>query len=144
MVLPMSVRTIGVAMGSLTDFVLPKRLPPLTELPTMGAYEAPRGPAPAIVLADEVVVMSQRGEPSQDRRRLGGGAIASFSGLAVLAIFVIQNTQEVRFHFLFLDFTWPLWLYTIVVALFGAFVWFGLGVLRRHRRRKARRAARRA
>jgi uncharacterized integral membrane protein len=109
----------------------------------MGAYESPRGPASAIVLADEVVVMSQRGEPSQDRRRLGGGAIASFSGLAVLAIFVIQNTQEVRFHFLFLDFTWPLWLYTIVVALFGAFVWFGLGVLRRHRRRKARRAARR-
>src|SRR4051812_32173731 len=119
MVLPMSVRTIGVAMGSRADFVLPKRLPPLTKLPTMGAHEAPRGPASAIVWADEVVVMSQRGEPSQDRRRLGGGAIASFSGLAVLAIFVIQNTQKVRFHFLFLDFTWPLWLYTIVVALFG-------------------------
>ena len=70
---------------------------------------------------------------------LSGGAIASLSGIAVLAIFIVQNTQDVRFHFLFLDFTWPLWIYTIVVALFGALVWFGLGVMRRHRRRKERR-----
>jgi uncharacterized integral membrane protein len=76
-------------------------------------------------------------------RKLGGGAIASLVGLAVLLIFVFQNTGDVRFHFLFLDFTWPLWLYTIVVAVFGAIVWFGLGVIRRHRRRKARRAERR-
>ena len=75
--------------------------------------------------------------------KLGGGAIASLSGVAVLVIFVFQNTEDVRFHFLFLDFTWPLWLYTIVVAVFGALVWFGLGVVRRHRRRKARRAERR-
>jgi uncharacterized integral membrane protein len=78
-----------------------------------------------------------------ESRTLGGGAIASLSGLGVLLIFVFQNTDDVRFHFLFLDFTWPLWLYTIVVALFGALVWFGLGVLRRHRRRKDRRAERR-
>ena len=78
-----------------------------------------------------------------DDRKLGGGAIASLSGLAVLLIFIVQNTADVRFHFLFLDFTWPLWLYTIVVAIFGALVWFGLGVMRRHRRRKARRAERR-
>ena len=88
--------------------------------------------------------MSQQGEPAQESRRLGGGAIASLSGLAVLVIFVIQNTEDVRFHFLFLDFTWPLWFYTIVVAVFGAVVWFGLGVMRRHRRRKERRAERRA
>ena len=75
--------------------------------------------------------------------KLGGGAIASLTGVGVLLIFVFQNTDEVRFHFLFLDFTWPIWLYTIVVALFGALVWFGLGVMRRHRRRKARRAERR-
>jgi uncharacterized integral membrane protein len=70
---------------------------------------------------------------------LSGGAIASLGGIAVLVVFIVQNTQDVRFHFLFLDFTWPLWIYTIVVALFGALVWFGLGVMRRHRRRKARR-----
>jgi hypothetical protein len=36
-----------------------------------------------------------------------------------------------------------LWLYTIVMALVGALVWFGLGVMRRHRRRKERRENRR-
>ena len=52
------------------------------------------------------------------------------------SMFIVQNTEDVRFHFLMLDFTWPLWLYTIVVALVGALVWFGLGVMRRHNRRK--------
>ena len=37
----------------------------------------------------------------------------------------------------------PVWLLTIVSALIGALVWLGLGVLRRHRRRKERRADRR-
>jgi len=78
-------------------------------------------------------------EPQGNGAKLGGGAVASVTGIGVLAIFIVQNTQDVRFHFLFLDFTWPLWLYTIVVAVFGAFVWFGLGVMRRHRRRKDRR-----
>jgi uncharacterized integral membrane protein len=83
--------------------------------------------------------MSQQGATKPDGRRLGGGAIASLSGLAVLVIFIVQNTEDVRFDFLFLSFTWPLWLYTIVVALIGALVWFGLGVMRRHRRRQERR-----
>jgi uncharacterized integral membrane protein len=87
--------------------------------------------------------MTQQGEAQQARRRLGGGAIASLSGLAVLLIFIIQNREDVQFHFLFLNFIWPLWLYTIVMALFGALVWFGLGVMRRHRRRKERRENRR-
>jgi len=77
-----------------------------------------------------------------DGRRLGGGAIASIAGGGILLIFILQNTEDVRFHFLTLDFTWPLWIYTIVVALVGALLWFGLGVMRRHRRRKARRANR--
>ena len=86
--------------------------------------------------------MSQQGEASQDGRKLGGGAIASLTGLGVLLIFVIQNTEEVEFQFLFLEFSWPMWLYTIVVTLFGALVWFGFGVVRRHQRRKERRAER--
>lgn len=86
--------------------------------------------------------MSQQG--AQDGgRKLGGGAIASLTGVGVLLIFIIQNTEDVHFDFLFLDFTWPLWLYTIVTALFGALVWFGLGVMRRHARRKERREDRR-
>ena len=79
---------------------------------------------------------------SSNSKKLGAGAIASLTGVGALLIFIVQNTEDVRFDFLFLNFTWPLWLYTIVVAVFGAIVWFGLGVMRRHRRRKERRAER--
>ena len=75
----------------------------------------------------------------QDGRRLGGGAIASLSGVGVLLIFMVQNTQDVTVHFLFWKFTWPLWLLILFSAVFGALVWLGLGVMRRHRRRKVRR-----
>ena len=93
--------------------------------------------------------MSMEGVPgdvsqeTSDRRKLGGGAIASLSGVAVLAIFMIQNTDDVTVEFLFWNFTWPVWLLTLMAALFGALVWLGLGVLRRHRRRKERREDRR-
>jgi uncharacterized integral membrane protein len=76
-------------------------------------------------------------------RRLGGGAIASLAGVGLLAIFMLQNTQSVRLDFLFWHFTWPLWLLTLASALLGALVWFGVGVMRRHRRRKERRQDRR-
>jgi uncharacterized integral membrane protein len=82
-------------------------------------------------------------QPSAPRRRLSGGAIASLGGLGLLIIFIAQNTEKIRLHFLVWSFTWPLWLYTILVAVFGAIVWLGLGVLRRHRRREARRERRR-
>jgi uncharacterized integral membrane protein len=72
-------------------------------------------------------------------RGLSGGAIASLVGIGVLVIFMLQNTEDVTLKFLFWSFTWPLWLFTLVTALAGALVWFGLGVMRRHRRRKARR-----
>ncbi len=74
---------------------------------------------------------------------LGGGAIAALSGVGLLLIFMIQNTEDVTLNFLFWSFTWPLWLFTFVIALVGALAWFGLGVMRRHRRRKARRQDRR-
>jgi uncharacterized integral membrane protein len=80
--------------------------------------------------------------PPAQGRRLGGGAIASLSGIGLLVVFMIQNTERVRLEFLFWDFTWPLWLLTMASALLGAIVWFGLGVMRRHRRRKERRQAR--
>jgi uncharacterized integral membrane protein len=80
---------------------------------------------------------------SERRLRLSGGAIASLSGVGALLVFMIQNTEDVTVDFLFWSFTWPLWLLILVAAIVGAFVWFGLGVLRRHRRRTARREARR-
>lgn len=75
-----------------------------------------------------------------ERRRLGGGAIATLVGVGLLVVVIIQNRQRVRVEFLFWNFTWPLWLFALAMAVVGAFVWFGLGVMRRHRRRKARRA----
>jgi uncharacterized integral membrane protein len=85
------------------------------------------------------MVQASPDDNRRDRTRIGGGAIASLVGLALLVIFIVQNTERIRLHFLFWNFSWPLWLYTLVTALFGALVWFGLGVMRRHRRRKARR-----
>jgi uncharacterized integral membrane protein len=81
-------------------------------------------------------------DATESKAGLGAGAIATIGGLGVLLVFILQNTEEIEFRFLFWGFTWPLWLYTIIVAVFGAIVWFGLGVMRRRRRRKARRAAR--
>lgn len=70
---------------------------------------------------------------------IGAGAIVSIVGVAVLALFMLQNTESVTLSFLFWNFTWPLWLYGLIMAVIGAMVWFGAGVLRRHRRRKDRR-----
>lgn len=69
--------------------------------------------------------------------------IGAGSGIAALVIFMLQNWQSTQVNFLWFDFTWPLWLVILFSAAFGALIWFGLGVLRRHRRRKARREARR-
>ena len=77
--------------------------------------------------------------PDGNRGQLSGGAIASLTGVALLVIFMAQNREKVTLHFLAWNFSWPLWLFTLVVALVGALVWFGLGVMRRHRRRKQRR-----
>lgn len=76
------------------------------------------------------------------RRQVSGGAVAGLAGAAVLLVFVIQNTQDVTLHFLVWSFTWPLWLFTILMAVVGALTWFGAGVVRRHRRRSGRRAER--
>jgi uncharacterized integral membrane protein len=80
--------------------------------------------------------------PGGPKRRLGAGAIASISGLALLVIFMLQNRDRVQFDFLWWSLMWPLWLLILLSAVFGALVWFGLGVMRRHSRRKQRRADR--
>jgi uncharacterized integral membrane protein len=74
--------------------------------------------------------------------QLGGGAIATLVGAGLLVVFMLQNTEDVTLDFLIWGFTWPLWLLIIVSAVFGAIVWLGLGVMRRHRRRKERRESR--
>ena len=80
------------------------------------------------------------GAPS--KAGLSGGLIATLSGGGLLLAFMLQNRDPVTLQFLFWSFSWPLWLFTLVVAVLGAIVWIGFGVLRRHRRRVARRASR--
>jgi uncharacterized integral membrane protein len=94
-------------------------------------------------MADQSGVGTTSVAPERKGLRLSGGAIASLSGVGVLLVFMIQNTEDVTVDFLFWSFTWPLWLLILLSASVGALVWFGLGVLRRHRRRVARREARR-
>jgi len=88
-------------------------------------------------------MMESNGGQQSENRRLGGGAIATLVGLGLLVVFMLQNTEDIRVDFLIWHFTWPLWLVVMLSAILGAFVWFGLGVLRRHRRRKERREDRR-
>ena len=83
------------------------------------------------------------GAVQEQKLRLSGGVIATLIGAGLLVTFMIQNTDRITLHFLFWSFTWPLWLFTFLMALVGALVWFGIGVMRRHRRRNARRDDRR-
>jgi uncharacterized integral membrane protein len=89
------------------------------------------------------MVQESANEPVAQRRRLSGGAIALLSGVGLLIIFMVQNAESVSLDFIVWTFRWPLWLLTLASAVLGAVVWFGWGVLRRRRRRVARREARR-
>ena len=62
--------------------------------------------------------MAQPTAAGPDTRKLGAGAIATIAAGGVLLVFIIQNREDVQIDFLAWSFTWPLWLYTIVVALF--------------------------
>jgi uncharacterized integral membrane protein len=70
--------------------------------------------------------------------RPSGGAIATIIGIVILVIFIVQNSEKIRFHFLAWYFDWPLWLYTLVTAAFGALVLYGIGALRRYRDGRAK------
>lgn len=87
------------------------------------------------------------GGTSAEQRRegiqLGGGAIATIAGGGALLVFMGQNTDDVTVQFLWWKFTWPVWLLVLISAAIGAIVWIGAGVVRRHRRRVARREERR-
>jgi uncharacterized integral membrane protein len=88
--------------------------------------------------------MSMENVPIESNdRKVGGGTIATVGGLGVLVAFMVQNTQDVNVEFLFWDFTWPLWLIVLASSTLGALVMIGVGIVRRHRRRKERRAERR-
>jgi uncharacterized integral membrane protein len=78
-----------------------------------------------------------------DKSSVSAGSIVSLVAFALLLVFMLQNTQDVRVRFLWGHATLPLWFIIFASALVGAIAWLGLGVFRRHRRRKARRQDRR-
>ena len=69
-------------------------------------------------------------------------AIAGVIAVAVLA-FIIQNRGSVRLTWLFWSFSWPLWLLLVVTIGLSLVAGQLMLMLRRHRRRVARRAVRR-
>jgi uncharacterized integral membrane protein len=79
------------------------------------------------------------GESRDGGLQLSGGTIGSIAGVALLVIFMLQNTERVTLTLFVWDFSWPVWLLVAFSASVGALVWFGLGVRRRRRRRHERR-----
>jgi uncharacterized integral membrane protein len=76
---------------------------------------------------------------SGDGGGLSGATIGGLIGVAVLVVFMLQNTERVTLTLLVWDFVWPVWLLVLLSAAIGAGVWFALGVRRRRRRRHERR-----
>ena len=68
--------------------------------------------------------------------------IVGVIAVAVLA-FIIQNRGSVKLTWLFWSFSWPLWLLLVVTIGLSLIAGQILLMLRRHRRRVARRAVRR-
>jgi uncharacterized integral membrane protein len=67
--------------------------------------------------------------------RVGGGVVFALVCVIALVIFMFQNTEKVRVHFLAWYFTWSVWILVLVAAVIGALAWFGTEVARRYRRR---------
>ncbi len=68
---------------------------------------------------------------------ISGGVLA-----ALLIIFILQNTADVTFKFLFWTFSAPLWLMLVITAVVAFVIGQFALMWRRHQRRKARRDAR--
>lgn len=87
---------------------------------------------------------SPESQPDETRApglRLSRRGIAALIAAALLLVFMLQNTQDVRVHLFFWYATLPLWFVILGSALVGAFIWLGFSVVRRHRHRVARRRA---
>ena len=81
------------------------------------------------------------GRPASATRFVLPG-VAGVIIVAVLA-FIVQNRVPVKLTWLFWSFSWPLWLLLVVTIGLSLIAGQILLMLRRHRRRVARRAVRR-
>lgn len=57
--------------------------------------------------------------------------------IVLVAIFIAQNADAIRFEFLVLDFEAPLWLVLLIVFALGAVVGQGLMWMRRRAKRRS-------
>lgn len=65
-------------------------------------------------------------------RRFGPATVVAVAAL----LFVVQNTDEVEFNFLWFEFRWPLWIILVAAMLAGAIVFWALAARRRRRKRR--------
>ena len=81
----------------------------------------------------------------QSQKRSGRGTIwavlSGIMGIGLLA-FIVQNTDDVTFDWLFWTFSAPLWLMLLITALVAFVIGQFALMWRRHKRRQARRDAR--
>ena len=80
---------------------------------------------------------SSQGSGGNNGFLIGGGIL-----LALLLIFIFQNTADTTFKFLFWSFTFPLWLGLLITAVVAFVIGQFALMWRRHKRRQARRDAR--
>jgi len=84
----------------------------------------------------QVQVQRDRGPAPQGYGKLIVAAVVAI----IILIFVIQNTQDWKFKFLFWDFTWPAWLMLVITLIIGFAIGFLVSaLLRRRKKRELRR-----
>ena len=89
---------------------------------------------------------SQPQPPSPERQPIEVREVSGLSARAIaflvlailLLVFMLENTKETKVHLFFWHVNLPLWFVIFGCALAGAILWEGVGVVRRHRHRKAR------
>ena len=81
-------------------------------------------------MPDDLPLLPEQPSTSDYIRRFGPAAIITIVAL----LFILQNTESVRFNLLWFDFRWPLWAMLLVFMAIGALMAWGIG------RRRARRS----
>jgi len=83
-------------------------------------------------------------EIKADRSWISGRSVTALVLAALLLVFMLQNTQDVRVHLFVWHVTLPVWFVIFGSALLGALIWLAFSALRHRRRRTEVRKARRA
>lgn len=81
-------------------------------------------------MPDDLPLLPEQPSTSDNLRRFGPAAIIT----VVALLFILQNTESVRFNLLWFDFGWPLWAMLLVFMGIGALMAWGVD------RRRARRS----